>query len=142
MTGAFSSIREIGVFYDNRFKLGNKAVVKSMLNITTGDGYAYNLNSRDYGGLKYGARVNILPFGLFRNFGQFRQVDMVRELNPKLLVGFSGSFNNGMSSRRGRRNGDFLFWHISGIDTTYRLPNYLKLGADLLFKYRGFLTLS
>ena len=69
-------------------------------------------------------------------------VDMVRELNPKLLVGFSGSFNNGMSSRRGRRNGDFLFWHISGIDTTYRLPNYLKLGADLLFKYRGFLTLS
>ena len=55
----------------NRFKLGNKAAVKSMLNSTTGDGYAYNLNSRDYGGLKYGARVNILPFGLFRNFGQF-----------------------------------------------------------------------
>ena len=65
LTGAFSSIRETGLFYDNRFKLGNKAVVKSMLNITTGDGYAYNLNSKDYGGLKYGARVNILPFGLF-----------------------------------------------------------------------------
>ena len=142
LTGAFSSIRETGVFYNNRFKLGNKAVVKSMLNITTGDGYAYNLNSRDYGGLKYGARVNILPFGLFRNFGQFRQVDMVRELNPKLLIGFNGSFNNGMSSRRGRRNGDFLFYNISGIDTTYRLPNYLKLGADLLFKYRGFSLLA
>ena len=142
LTGAFSSIREIGVFYDNRFKLGNKTVVKSMLNITTGDGYAYNLNSRDYGGLKYGARVNILPFGLFRNFGQFRQVDMVRELNPKLLVGFSGSFNNGMSSRRGRRNGDFLFYNISGVDTSYRLPNYLKIGADLLFKYRGFSILA
>ncbi len=142
LTGAFSSIRETGVFYNNRFKLGNKAVVKSMLNITTGDGYAYNVNSRDYGGLKYGARVNILPFGLFRNFGQFRQVDMVRELNPKLLVGFSGSFNNGMSSRRGRRNGDFLFYNITGVDTTYRLPNYLKLGADLLFKYRGFSLLA
>ena len=142
LTGAFSSIRETGVFYDNRFKIGNKAVIKSMINITTGDGYAYNVNSRDYGGLKYGARVNILPFGLFRNFGQFRQVDMVRELNPKLLVGFSGSFNNGMSSRRGRRNGDFLFYNITGIDTTYRLPNYLKLGADLLFKYRGFSLLA
>ena len=142
LTGAVSSIRETGVFYNNRFKLGNKAVVKSMLNITTGDGYAYNVNSRDYGGLKYGARVNILPFGLFRNFGQFRQVDMVRELNPKLLIGFSGSFNNGMSSRRGRRNGDFLFYNITGVDTTYRLPNYLKLGADLLFKYRGFSLLA
>jgi len=142
LTGAFSSIREIGLFYDNRFKVGNKAVIKSMFNITTGDGYAYNVNSRDYGGLKYGARVNILPFGLFRNFGQFRQVDMVRELNPKLLVGFSGSFNNGMSSRRGRRNGDFLFYNITGVDTSYRLPNYLKIGADLLFKYRGFSILA
>ena len=142
LTGAFSSIREIGVFYDNRFKVGNKAVIKSMFNITTGDGYAYNFNSRDYGGLKYGCRINILPFGLFRNFGQFRQVDMVRELNPKLLIGFSGSFNNGMSSRRGRRNGDFLFYNIAGVDTSYRLPNYLKVGGDLLFKYRGFSLLA
>ena len=142
LTGAFSSIREIGVFYDNRFKVGNKAVIKSMFNITTGDGYAYNFNSRDYGGLKYGGRINILPFGLFRNFGQFRQVDMVRELNPKLLIGFSGSFNNGMSSRRGRRNGDFLFYNIAGVDTSYRLPNYLKVGGDLLFKYRGFSLLA
>ena len=142
LTGAFSSIREIGVFYDNRFKVGNKVVIKSMFNITTGDGYAYNFNSRDYGGLKYGGRINILPFGLFRNFGQFRQVDMVRELNPKLLIGFSGSFNNGMSSRRGRRNGDFLFYNIAGVDTSYRLPNYLKVGGDLLFKYRGFSVLA
>ena len=142
LTGAFSSIREIGVFYDNRFKVGNKAVIKSMFNVTTGDGYAYNFNSRDYGGLKYGGRINILPFGLFRNFGQFRQVDMVRELNPKLLIGFSGSFNNGMSSRRGRRNGDFLFYNIAGVDTSYRLPNYLKVGGDLLFKYRGFSLLA
>ena len=142
LTGAFSSIREIGVFYDNRFKVGNKAVIKSMFNVTTGDGYAYNFNSRDYGGLKYGGRINILPFGLFRNFGQFRQVDMIRELNPKLLIGFSGSFNNGMSSRRGRRNGDFLFYNIAGVDTSYRLPNYLKVGGDLLFKYRGFSLLA
>ena len=42
------------------------------------------------------------------NFGQFRQVDMVRELTPKLLIGFNGSYNVGMSSRRGRRNGDFI----------------------------------
>jgi hypothetical protein len=142
LTGAFSSIREIGLFYDNRIKIGNKAVLKSMFNITTGDGYSFNVNSRDYGGLKYGARVNILPFGLFRNFGQFRQVDMVRELTPKLLIGFSGSFNNGMSSRRGRRNGDFLFYNITGSDTSLRLPNYIKVGADLLFKYRGFSLLA
>ena len=42
-----------------------------------------------------------------------------------------------MSSRRGRENGDFLFYNITNSDTSLRLPNYLKTGADLLFKYRG-----
>ena len=33
LTGAFSSIRKTGLFYDNRLKIGIKAVVKSMLTI-------------------------------------------------------------------------------------------------------------
>jgi hypothetical protein len=63
---------------------------------------------------------------------------MVRELSPKLMLGINGSYNVGMSSRRGRENGDFLFYNITNSDTSLRLPNYLKTGADLLFKYRGF----
>ena len=94
LTGAFSSIREIGLFYDNRIKIGNKAVLKSMFNITTGDGYSFNVNSRDYGGLKYGGRIDFLPFGLFTNMGQFRQADVMRERSLKLVVGFNYSFNN------------------------------------------------
>jgi len=143
VTSAFSNIREIGFFIDSRNNIaGSKMVIKPSFSITSGDGYGFKSISKDYGGLKYGGRINFLPFGLFRNFGQYRQVDMVRELTPKLLIGFNGSYNVGMSSRRGRRNGDFLFYNISGIDTTYRLPNYLKLGADLLFKYRGFSLLA
>lgn len=136
VTSAFASIREVGFFLDGKFKIGNKSVIKPMLNVTNGDGS--NTLSNDFGGLKYGARINFLPFGTFRNFGQFRQVDMVRELTPKLMIGINGSYNVGMSSRRGRENGDFLFYNVSQNDTSYRLPNFLKTGADLLFKYRGF----
>ena len=136
LTSAFASIREVGLFMEGKFKTGEKSVLKSMLCITNGDGS--NTLSNDFGGLKYGARINFLPFGTFRNFGQFRQVDMVRELSPKLMLGINGSYNVGMSSRRGRENGDFLFYNITNSDTSLRLPNYLKTGADLLFKYRGF----
>ncbi|MEC8407517.1 MAG: porin [Bacteroidota bacterium] len=139
LTGAFSNIREIGLFLDGRNNIkGSKWVIKPSINITTGDGYGYKFNSKDFGGLKYGARVNFLPFGLFRNFGQFRQGDLVRELNPKLLIGFSASYNDGITSRRGRRNGDFIYYTLNGTDTSYQLPDFFKFGADILFKYRGF----
>ena len=139
LTGAFSNIREIGLFLDGRNNIkGSKWVIKPSVNITTCDGYGYKFNSKDFGGLKYGARVNFLPFGLFRNFGQFRQGDLVRELNPKLLIGFSASYNDGITSRRGRRNGDFIYYTLNGIDTSYQLPDFFKFGADILFKYRGF----
>ena len=139
LTGAFSNIREIGLFLDGRNNIkGSKWVIKPSINITTGDGYGYKFNSKDFGGLKYGARVNFLPFGLFRNFGQFRQGDLVRELNPKLLIGFSASYNDGITSRRGRRNGDFIYYTLNGNDTSYQLPDFFKFGADILFKYRGF----
>ena len=139
LTGAFSNIREIGLFLDGRNNIkGSKWVIKPSINITSGDGYGYKFNSKDFGGLKYGARVNFLPFGLFRNFGQFRQGDLVRELNPKLLIGFSASYNDGITSRRGRRNGDFIYYTLNGTDTSYQLPDFFKFGADILFKYRGF----
>lgn len=143
VTSAFSNIREIGFFVDGRNNIpGSKMVIKPSLSITSGDGYGFKSISKDYGGLKYGGRINFLPFGLFRNFGQFRQVDMVRELTPKLLIGFNGSYNVGMSSRRGRRNGDFLYYKIESSDTSYSLPNYLKYGVDVLFKFRGFSLLA
>jgi hypothetical protein len=74
--------------------------------------------------------------------GQFRQADVMRERSLKLVVGANGSYNQGMSSRRGRIGGDFLFYNINAIDTNYRLPDYIKYGADLLIKYKGFSLLT
>lgn len=145
LTSAFASIREFGVFIEGSYKLGSTAYIKPSLAVTNGDGL--NAFDRDYGGLKYGGRLDFLPFGLFTRFGQFRQVDMVRENSPKLIIGANYSLNQGMSSRRGRDGGRFVYINDENNNGQFdkgegRLPDYTKYGIDFLFKYKGFSVLG
>lgn len=137
VTSAFASIREFGLFIDGRFRTGRGSYIKPYFVLTNGDGG--NVFSRDFGGLKIGGRLDYLPFGLFTNFGQFRQADIMRELTPKLVVGANFSHNNGMSSRRGRASGAILYLNDNDEEA---LPDYTKFGIDFLFKYRGFSALG
>lgn len=137
LTSAFASIREFGLFAKGNFKAGRGSYLRPYFVLTNGDGA--NVFQKDRGGLKVGGRIDYLPFGLFTNFGQFRQADVVRESAPKLVIGVHFSQNNGMSSRRGRGNGDILYLDAANEET---LPNYSKYGADFMFKYRGFSVLG
>ncbi|WP_274474847.1 porin [Mangrovimonas aestuarii] len=137
VTSAFASIREFGLFMQGRFRTGGGTFLKPYFVLTNGDGR--NVFGKDHGGLKVGGRVDFLPFGLFTNFGQFRQVDVVRERSPKLVVGVNYSLNNGMSSRRGRESGAIIYLNDSDEES---LPDYTKFGVDFLFKYLGFSALG
>ncbi|TAE90206.1 MAG: porin [Bacteroidetes bacterium] len=137
LTSAFAVAREFGVFVSGEFKATSELIFRPALSVTNGDGP--NTFREDIGGFKYGARLDILTFGKFTNLGQFRQADVVRELTPKLVFGFTYSTNIGVSSRRGEANGDILYLDSAG---NYRLPNYTKFGFDFLFKYRGFSLLG
>lgn len=137
VTSAFAAIREFGFYLDGRVKMGRTSYIKPYFVLTNGDGG--NVFNNDYGGLKVGGRLDFLPFGLFTNFGQFRQGDIVRELTPKLVVGGNFSQNYGMSSRRGRESGAILY--LNDLNEVV-LPNFTKFGADFLFKYKGFSMLG
>ena len=137
LTSAFSSIREFGLFISGRFRAGRGSYIRPHFVLTNGDGK--NVYSRDRGGLKIGGRVDYLPFGLFTNMGQFRQIDIMREQVPKLVVGVHYSKNNGMSSRRGRYSGRLIYLNANDEES---LPNYTKYGVDFLFKYKGFSALG
>jgi hypothetical protein len=137
VTSAFASIREFGLFLEGGFKTGKGSYLKPYFVLTNGDGG--NVLQRDFGGLKIGGRIDYLPFGLFTNFGQFRQADIVRERTPKLVVGANFSHNNGMSSRRGRDSGTILYLNDNDEES---LPDYTKYGVDFLFKYQGFSALG
>ncbi len=133
LSSAFSTIREVGVFASGTFRIGKNSFVRPTLLVTDGDG-SFTSGKR-YGGLKYGARINYLPFGKFREFGEYREPDLVKELSPKLSIGAAFSYNDGTSDRRGGRNtGDILYLDK---DNNPDLPSYSKFLIDFLFKYRG-----
>ena len=138
LTSAFSSIREFGLFLSGNFRLNGKgSYLRPYFVLTNGDGI--NNFDKDLGGLKIGGRIDFLPFGLFTNKGQFRQIDVMRELTPKFVFGVNYSHNSGMSSRRGRNSGSILYLDESGQQS---LPDYTKYGIDFLFKYNGFSALG
>jgi len=137
VSSAFATIAEMGLFYDGRIRLTGKQFLRPAIAITTGDGA--NPFGKDYGGLKYAARLDWVPNGLFTRFGQFRQVDLVRERTPKVIIGTYANYNQGVSSRRGRAQGSILYLD-SNLDPL--LPNYAQIGIDALLKYRGFSLLA
>jgi hypothetical protein len=137
LTSAFATIREVGIFMDGTFNIGGRNYLKPYFVLTNGDGPT--LKTPDVGGLKIGGRLDYLPFGLFNNFGQFNQMDIMRERTPKLVIGGNYSYNSGMSSRNGRESGTILY--LDNSDKVL-LPNYTKFGIDFLFKYKGFSMLG
>ena len=137
LSSAFATIREFGFFAETSLKLSKYQYLRPEIAVTNGDGI--NVFSKDRGGLKFGGRVDYLPFGLFSNFGQYRQVDIVRELTPKFVFGINYSYNQGISDRRGRESGSVLYLDNNNQEA---LPDYVKWGADFLFKYQGFSLLG
>jgi hypothetical protein len=134
---AFASIREFGLFANSKLDVGRNGVLQPHLAITNGDGA--NVFGKDYGGLKYGGRIDYLPFGAFTRGGQYRQADIEHELMPKLVMGITYSLNQGISDRRGRQSGTILYLDSIGNES---LPDYTKASIDFLFKYRGFSMLG
>ena len=137
LSSAFGCIREFGFFADSKYKISRYSYIKPQLAITNGDGI--NVFHKDHGGLKYGGRIDYLPFGMFNNFGQYRQADLVRELAPKFVIGATYSYNVGISDRRGRQSESILYLDKNNSEL---LPDYVKYGVDFLFKYRGFSMLG
>jgi hypothetical protein len=137
VTSAFGTIREFGVFVDGSMKTKNGRYIRPSLAITNGDGL--NVFAADFGGLKYGGRIDFLPFGTFSNLGQYQQADLMRELTPKLVIGGAYSINKGVSSRRGRASGTILYLDSNG---DYLLPDFSKLCIDFMFKWKGFSALG
>jgi len=138
ITSLFSVFRDLGLFIDRRDKIYRSLYIKSYLEITTGEGQN---GWENYGGLKYGGRLDVLPLGLFKG-GEFNGVDMLREWKPKLVAGIAYSINKGITSRNGNFrsiNERFFYTDMEGNEL---LPDYEKYVADFMLKYRGFVLLG
>ena len=127
---------EFGLFFETSF--GNQFVVNPTLAVTSGDGrnsFGEDSRDSDKGGVKFGSRVNILPFGDFSIGNRISTVDLMHEEKPKVQIGVAYSKNMGASNQVGDGHGDFILYDNSGDEL---FPDYSQLFFDLNLKYKGF----
>lgn len=129
--------RELGLFVDYTLGSSERAVVPQIA-ITSGDGRnSFGEDSRDVdlGGLKYAARVDVYPLGMFAEGNRQSLADLAHEESLKMVLGGAASFNDGASGGVGEAHGDFFLYNQEG---DQQLPDYRQLYSDILVKYRGF----
>ncbi|MFZ6051825.1 hypothetical protein [Halocola ammonii] len=133
--------RELGLFIDNTFGDENFAVIPH-ISVTSGDGRnSFGADSRDVdlGGLKYGARIDLFPLGMFTKGNEGQVADLMHEESPKVLLGAAASYNDGASNTVGEGHGDYFLYDAAG---EVQLPDYRQLYFDILAKYKGFSVLG
>ena len=127
---------EFGLFLETSF--GNSFLVEPTLAVTSGDGknsFGEDSRDSDKGGVKFGSRINILPFGDFSEGNRQSTVDLIHEEKPKVQIGIAYSKNIGASNLVGDGHGDFVLYDSSGEEN---FPDYSQLFFDLNLKYKGF----
>ena len=131
--------QEFGLFIETTF--GEEFILSPKFAVTSGDGrnsFGEDSRDSDLGGVKFGARLDLYPFGNFSE-GNEGSVDLVGEQKLIMELGFAYSKNIGTSHRTGNGHGDIMFYDADGNNN---LPDYEKIFIDLLLKYKGFSFLA
>jgi len=131
--------QEFGLFIETTF--GQEFILSPKFAVTSGDGrnsFGEDSRDSDLGGVKFGARLDLYPFGNFSK-GNEGSVDLVGEQKLIMELGFAYSKNIGTSHRTGNGHGDIMFYDADGNNN---LPDYEKIFIDLLLKYKGFSFLA
>ena len=127
---------EFGIFFETSF--GKSIIIKPTFAVTSGDGknsFGDDSRDSDKGGVKFGSRINILPFGDFSIGNRLSTIDLIGEEKLKVQIGFAYSKNMGASNQVGDGHGDFILYDDSGDEL---FPDYSQLFFDLNLKYKGF----
>jgi len=128
LNSQFTLDRDIGVWLLHEANLTD-VIVRTVLSVSKGEG-RYILMDDDEpisDGLDYTVRLEILPFGAFKDNGDYKGGDLEREERPKLAVGFTYDYNDNAARSRGHKG--------SFVKSSADLSTWI---VDFMFKYNGF----
>ncbi|MTG98940.1 MULTISPECIES: porin [Myroides] len=103
-----------------------------------GDNFGYNVKTavstgrgRNWSGSESDSyaltgRVELFPFGSFKNNGAFFEGDLARETSPKLMVAGTFSYNNNAERTQGQTG-----------DNLYEARSFRAIMGDAILKYNG-----
>ena len=112
-----------GVTLRKTFLISENFAFKAAGGLTHGEGIN---ETRTPGGLAYTARVEVLPFGIFKGSGDYVESDLSYETKPKLSIGAALYHNHDAYGRLGS-----TMWN--GKESN--IQNYY---IDGVFKYKGY----
>ena len=115
---------EFGLFIETIF--GEKFIISPKFAVTSGDGrnsFGEDSRDSDLGGVKFGARLDLYPFGNFSK-GNEGSVDLVGEQKLIMELGFAYSKNIGTSHKTGDGHGDIMFYDANAKNN---LPGLLSI---------------
>lgn len=126
--GLFNIDRDFGLFAYYTYVMKNESIIQLKGVLSTGDGRnATAINN----GLSYTGRLEFLPFGKFKNNGDYSEGDIEFEPRPKLAVGVTMSQN-----QRAARSGGQLGAELFGF------RDMSSLIVDGVYKHRGWAVLG
>ncbi|WP_222982921.1 porin [Flagellimonas meishanensis] len=126
----FNIDRDIGFQLRHHFNIGPNFLVREKLAFSQGEGR--NITEGNLGGHQYTGRLELLPFGKFKNKGDYSGSDLAREPKPKLMLAATYDINADAVKTRSNL-GSYMF-----NDTGFYETDINTLFVDLMFKYNGF----
>ena len=130
LNSRFTIDRDIGIQLRHHFNLTDTFLVKEIFSIAQGEGR--NITTGNVGGHQYTTRVELFPFGDFKNKGDYKGSDLKFEPSPKLSLGVAYDFNNNASKTRSNQGSYMLN------DTGFYSTNISTLFIDAMYKHQGF----
>lgn len=134
LNGLFNIDRDIGFQLRHHLQLTDSFVVREIFAFSQGEGR--NVTTGNLGGHQYTGRIELLPFGYFKNNGDYFGSDLEREPKPKLMLSASYDYND--DAVRNRSNmGTYMV-----TDTGFHETPIKTVFVDAMFKYRGFSVMA
>lgn len=130
LNAGFNIDRDLGIQIRHHIDFSDTFLIREKLAISQGEGR--NVVLGNYGGFQYTGRLEFLPFGNFKNKGDYIGGDLQREQTPKLMAGVTYDINDrGVKTRSNQ--GIFMQNDVGFYETTTS-----TLFVDAMFKYKGF----
>ena len=130
LNSSFNIDRDLGIQLRHHINITDKFIVREIISISQGEGR--NVVTGNLGGYQYTGRIEFLPFGKFKNNGDYIGSSLERESKPKLAVGISYDFNNNAVRNKSNR-GSYMVNDIGLYKT-----NINTLFVDAILKHKGF----
>ena len=130
LNSRFNIDRDLGIQIRHKSNLGGTFLMREKFAISQGEGR--NVTEGNEGGLQYTARLEFLPFGVFKSKGDYSQSDLKREDSSKLMVGVTYNFNENAVRERGFA-GDYMI----RTDGTIFETNQTTIFIDAMYKHNG-----